>query len=297
MPREFAELAGNDAYELLGVPPDATQAEIKRAHRELIRKHHPDKHQDPAGKAAAEESTRLLNSARDILVRRRASYDAFRTGPAEDPDVADGEALIDDPWETAAHGRAPRPPPPPPPPPPPRRPPYVPHPRPTPPPPRYVWPPPPPPRRRPRRVRKNRGWVAWLAFWALVALLGVPAARLLSEPVVKVAVPAKFAGSWSGTVKKAGTKGEKGEESADLTLYGGKEVGEVSYRNGRCNGKAIPLTLEADTLTVRTDFPNHGPECAVATMHISVRKRDEAKVVCYTSGQGTRWGAGVLRRS
>ena len=35
--------AGSDLYEVLGVPQDATQSEIRRAYRKLALKFHPDK--------------------------------------------------------------------------------------------------------------------------------------------------------------------------------------------------------------------------------------------------------------
>jgi molecular chaperone DnaJ len=35
-----------DPYEVLGVTPGATPDEVRRAYRELVRRHHPDRHID-----------------------------------------------------------------------------------------------------------------------------------------------------------------------------------------------------------------------------------------------------------
>src|SRR4030081_1873990 len=75
--RRFAELNGQDAYELLGVTADASPDAIKQAHRAQIRVWHSDQHHGSADFADAEAKTRLLNVARDILATRRAEYDAY----------------------------------------------------------------------------------------------------------------------------------------------------------------------------------------------------------------------------
>ena len=62
-------------YELLGVKPSATQAEIRAAFRALILKYHPDRNPDPA----AAEYTRVLNEAHTVLAdeRKRQLYDEW----------------------------------------------------------------------------------------------------------------------------------------------------------------------------------------------------------------------------
>lgn len=68
-----------DAYAVLGVAPDATQEQLKAAHRELVRRHHPDR-APPAERDAATERMREVNVAYG-LVRdpdSRARYDRLR---------------------------------------------------------------------------------------------------------------------------------------------------------------------------------------------------------------------------
>jgi molecular chaperone DnaJ len=69
-----------DYYAVLGVSRDSTEAEIKRAFRELARKHHPDVNPADAG-----EAFREINEAYAVLSDRdsRARYD--RWGHADDP--------------------------------------------------------------------------------------------------------------------------------------------------------------------------------------------------------------------
>jgi len=63
-----------DYYVVLGVSRDATEIEIKRAFRELARKHHPDVQSDDAG-----EKFREINEAYAVLSDReaRARYDRW----------------------------------------------------------------------------------------------------------------------------------------------------------------------------------------------------------------------------
>jgi len=67
-----------DYYEVLGVPREAKPEEIKRAYRQLARKHHPDL-QPAAERAAAGERFKEINEAYEVLSdpEKRKKYDAL----------------------------------------------------------------------------------------------------------------------------------------------------------------------------------------------------------------------------
>jgi hypothetical protein len=68
-----------DAYAVLGVPPRATAEELKRAHRSLVRRHHPDL-LPPAARAAATRRIQDINVAYGLVrdPQARAEYDRVR---------------------------------------------------------------------------------------------------------------------------------------------------------------------------------------------------------------------------
>lgn len=87
-----------DYYDILGVKPDATEAEIKAAYRKLARKYHPDKNKE----AGAEEKFKAANEAQEVLMdaEKRRSYDQLRAGG-----YRGGEQFRPPPgWQDQSHG-------------------------------------------------------------------------------------------------------------------------------------------------------------------------------------------------
>ena len=72
--KDFIE---KDYYKVLGVPKDATEAEIKKAYRKLAREYHPDANK---GNAKAEERFKEISEANDVLgdPKKRKEYDEAR---------------------------------------------------------------------------------------------------------------------------------------------------------------------------------------------------------------------------
>src|SRR5437764_14694537 len=71
-------MATQTPYEVLGVKPDATADEIRKAYRKLAKQFHPDLN---PGKPAAEARFKAVSAAHDILSdpEKRAGYDRRET--------------------------------------------------------------------------------------------------------------------------------------------------------------------------------------------------------------------------
>ena len=67
---------GGDLYGVLGVPRDASEADIKKAYRKLAMQYHPDRNH---GDKAAEEKFKEITEAYDVLCNQeqRAAYDRY----------------------------------------------------------------------------------------------------------------------------------------------------------------------------------------------------------------------------
>lgn len=63
----------NDPYKVLGVSPDASDEEIKKAYRALARKYHPDKYRDSDLADLASEKMKEINAAYEQIKQMRES--------------------------------------------------------------------------------------------------------------------------------------------------------------------------------------------------------------------------------
>ena len=67
-----------DPYEVLGVKPDASDEEIKKAYRALARKYHPDKYRDSDLADLASEKMKEVNAAYEEIKQLRENGSAGR---------------------------------------------------------------------------------------------------------------------------------------------------------------------------------------------------------------------------
>ncbi len=87
-------MMNHDHYQILGIGSTATQGEIKKAYRRLVKIHHPDVSRDPR----AAEKTRLINAAYHVLSdpTKRLAYDyqLRRNGDSGSPESEVASAWI-----------------------------------------------------------------------------------------------------------------------------------------------------------------------------------------------------------
>ncbi|HEX4089894.1 MAG TPA: DnaJ C-terminal domain-containing protein [Trebonia sp.] len=89
--------ADDDFYQILGVPPDASQDDIQRAYRKLARTYHPDVNKDPGAEDRFKEVSEAYDVLSDSDTRRR--YDAFGRDFRQVPEGVDPET-----WRRARSG-------------------------------------------------------------------------------------------------------------------------------------------------------------------------------------------------
>ncbi|TNM91264.1 dnaJ homolog subfamily B member 9-like [Takifugu flavidus] len=73
-------LAKRDYYEILGVPKDATERQIKKAFHKLALKYHPDRNKGPDAEAKFREIAEAYETLSDD--KRRQEYDQLGHGPS-----------------------------------------------------------------------------------------------------------------------------------------------------------------------------------------------------------------------
>lgn len=80
--QDYMSSQAQDFYAILGLSPNVSMADIKRAYRDHVRRYHPDRLANalPAVQAAGEEQTKKINGAYEVLSdqTRRAQYHLTR---------------------------------------------------------------------------------------------------------------------------------------------------------------------------------------------------------------------------
>ena len=99
----------NDPYQILNIPPTATDEEVKRAYRDLARKYHPDNYHDNPLADLAQEKMKEINEAYEVLSdkEKRAKYDQFGFAGV-DPQLRLRRRLWSGLAQSGAHGDQPR---------------------------------------------------------------------------------------------------------------------------------------------------------------------------------------------
>ena len=69
-----------DPYSVLGISPNASDEEVKKAYRELARKYHPDNYHDNPLADLAQEKMKDINEAYDAITKQRAGTGGYSSG-------------------------------------------------------------------------------------------------------------------------------------------------------------------------------------------------------------------------
>ena len=84
-----------DPYEVLGVSRNASEEEIKKAYKELVKKYHPDQYQESPLSDVAEEKMAEINEAYDTIINeRRTSGSYYNNGSNSSVNYYDVRRLI-----------------------------------------------------------------------------------------------------------------------------------------------------------------------------------------------------------
>ena len=67
----------SDPYVVLGIKPSASDEEVKKAYRDLVKKYHPDSYQNNPLSDLAEEKMKEVNEAYDAIIRQRAGGQSY----------------------------------------------------------------------------------------------------------------------------------------------------------------------------------------------------------------------------
>lgn len=82
-----------DPYEVLGVPRNASEEDIKKAYRELARKYHPDNYADNPLSDLASDKMQEINDAYDTIMNQRRGQNTsgsdagYQSGPSSFPEI------------------------------------------------------------------------------------------------------------------------------------------------------------------------------------------------------------------